>query len=106
VLHSSLLLRQKKKKVLLTLTSGRQHDPVSQTALLHPQLLAAHRPRQRRLPEDERRGADNAGVNFTNILLAAFAPKSFRQKITNPNCKHIKVAQKNYCMKKLLIKYW
>jgi len=26
------------------------------------------------------------GVNFTNILWAAFAPKSFRQNITNPNC--------------------
>ncbi len=32
-------------------------------------------------------------VNFTNILWAAFAPKSFWQKITNPNCKHIKVVQ-------------
>jgi len=35
-----------------------------------------------------------AGVNFTNILLAAFAPKAFCQKITNPNCKHTKAAQK------------
>ncbi len=34
------------------------------------------------------------GVNFTNILLAAFAPKSFRQKITNPNCKHLKGVQR------------
>jgi hypothetical protein len=34
------------------------------------------------------------GVNFTNILRAAFAPKSICQKITNPNCKHIKAAQK------------
>ncbi len=34
------------------------------------------------------------GVNFTNILWAAFAPKSFRQKIRNPNCKHIKAAQR------------
>jgi len=33
-------------------------------------------------------------VNFTNILLAVFAPKSFRQKITNPNCKHLKAAQR------------
>ncbi len=33
------------------------------------------------------------GVNFTNILWAAFAPKSFCQKITNPNCKHIKGVQ-------------
>ncbi len=32
------------------------------------------------------------GVNFTNILWAAFAPKSFHQKIRNPNCKHIKAA--------------
>ncbi len=30
------------------------------------------------------------GVNFTNILWAAFAPKSFCQKNTNPNCKHLK----------------
>ncbi len=34
------------------------------------------------------------GVNFTNILRAAFAPKSFCQKITNPNFKHIKAAKK------------
>ncbi len=36
------------------------------------------------------------GVNFTNILWAAFAPKSFRQKITNLNCKHIKAAPKTF----------
>ncbi len=41
------------------------------------------------------------GVNFTNILWAAFAPKSFGQKITNQNCKHIKAAQKNLHRKKL-----
>ncbi len=39
------------------------------------------------------------GVNFTNILWAAFAPKSFcakilLPKITNPNFKHIKAAQR------------
>jgi hypothetical protein len=34
------------------------------------------------------------GVNFTNVLGAAFAPKSFCQKITNPNFKHIKAAQR------------
>ncbi len=34
------------------------------------------------------------GVNFTNILGAAFAPKSFWQKITNPNCKHLKAVQR------------
>ena len=34
------------------------------------------------------------GVNFTNILWAAFAPKSFCQKIINPNFKHIKVTQR------------
>jgi hypothetical protein len=34
------------------------------------------------------------GVNFNNILWTAFAPKSCCQKITNPNCKHIKAAQK------------
>ncbi len=33
-------------------------------------------------------------VNFTNILWAAFVPKSFCQKITNPNFKHIKAAQR------------
>ncbi len=33
---------------------------------------------------------ENPLVNFTNILWAAFAPKSFCQKITNPNCKHVK----------------
>ena len=37
-----------------------------------------------------------AGVNFTNILWAAFAPKSFCQKFTNPNCKHIKAALKTF----------
>jgi hypothetical protein len=36
------------------------------------------------------------GVNFTDILGAAIAPKSFRQKITKPNCKHIKAAQKTF----------
>jgi len=30
----------------------------------------------------------------------------FAKKITNPNCKHIKAAQKNLGMKKLLVKYW
>jgi hypothetical protein len=39
------------------------------------------------------------GGNFTNILWAAFAPKSFHQKITNPNCKHIKAAQKTFVQK-------
>ncbi len=46
------------------------------------------------------------GVNVTNILWAAFAPKTSRQKITNPNCKHLKAAEKNFHMKKLLLKYW
>ncbi len=46
------------------------------------------------------------GVNFTNTLWAAFAPKSFPQKITNPNCEHIKAAQKTFALKKLLVKYW
>jgi hypothetical protein len=46
-------------------------------------------------------------VNFTNILWAAFAPKSFCQKITNPNCKHIKAAQKlsyEKAARKILVK--
>ncbi len=46
------------------------------------------------------------GVNVTNILWAPLAPKTSRQKITNPNCKHLKAAGKNFCMKKLLKKYW
>jgi len=47
------------------------------------------------------------GVNFTNILLAAFAQKPFCQEITNPNCKHIKGAQKTFVQKsdrKILVK--
>jgi len=42
------------------------------------------------------------GVNFT-----AFAPKSFHQKVTNPNCKHLKAAQKTLVHKaahKILVK--
>jgi len=39
------------------------------------------------------------GVNFTNILWAAFAPKYFCQKNTNPNCRHIKAAQKTFIPK-------
>ncbi len=42
------------------------------------------------------------GVNFTNILWAAFAPKSFHQKITNPNFKHIKGAQRTLVWKSCL----
>ncbi len=33
-------------------------------------------------------------------------PKSIHQKITNPNCKHLNAAQKNFYRKKLLVKYW
>ncbi len=47
------------------------------------------------------------GVNFTNIWWTAFAPKSICQKITKPNCKHIKAAQKLSCEKaahKILVK--
>jgi hypothetical protein len=39
-------------------------------------------------------GPQTPGVNFTNILRAAFAPNSFRQKITNPYCKHLKAVQR------------
>ncbi len=48
-----------------------------------------------------------SGFYFTNILWAAFVPKSFCQKITNPNCKHIKAAQKTFVRKaasKILVK--
>ncbi len=34
------------------------------------------------------------GVNFTNILWAAFAPKCFWQTITNPNFMHLKTVQR------------
>jgi len=44
-------------------------------------------------------------VNFTNILQAAFGPISLQQKITNPNCKHMKAAQNTF-VKKLLVKCW
>ncbi len=36
----------------------------------------------------------NFCVNFTSILWAAFVPKSFCQKITNPNCKHLRALQR------------
>ncbi len=42
------------------------------------------------LPTDFARKLEPAtipGVNFTNILQAAFAPIFFSQKITEPNCK-------------------
>jgi hypothetical protein len=34
------------------------------------------------------------GVNFTNVSRPSFAPKAFCHKITNPNCKLIKAAQR------------
>ncbi len=40
------------------------------------------------------RAVSKPGVHFTNILWAAFAPKSFWQTITNPNCKHLKTVQR------------
>jgi hypothetical protein len=43
--------------------------------------------------DNEEKFCDIAGVNFTNVLRAAFAPKAFCHKITNPNCEHIKAAQ-------------
>ena len=36
----------------------------------------------------------STGAHFTNILWAAFAPKSFCPKITKPNCKHLKAVQR------------
>jgi hypothetical protein len=45
-------------------------------------------------------GLRRAGVDFTNILCTAFAPKSFHQKIKNPNCKHIKPALKKLSYEK------
>jgi hypothetical protein len=31
--------------------------------------------------------------------MSSFVPKSFRQKITNQNCKHIEAAQKTFVQK-------
>jgi len=38
-------------------------------------------------------------VNFTNILLAAFAKTSYCQKITDPNSKHLKAAYNTFSQK-------
>ncbi len=46
------------------------------------------------------------GVNFTNILRAAFAPKSFCQKITNPNWKLIKAAQRTLVWLSILLIFY
>jgi hypothetical protein len=40
-----------------------------------------------------------AGVNFTNILKAAFAPISLRQESTNLKCKYDKATQKTFVQK-------
>ncbi len=45
------------------------------------------------------------GVNFTNILWAAFAAKSFCQKLPTQMYAQ-KSCVKNFCTKKLLVKYW
>ncbi len=45
-------------------------------------------------------------VNFTNILRAAFAPKSFCQKITNPNWKLIKAAQRTFVWLSMLLIFY
>ena len=45
-------------------------------------------------------------VNFTNILHAAFATISFRQKITNLNCQHIKAVQNTFVHKRFFVKCW
>jgi hypothetical protein len=42
---------------------------------------------------------------FHQHFMNSFCAKSFCQKITNPNCKQIKAAQKTFIQKKLLIKY-
>ncbi len=46
------------------------------------------------------------GVNFTNILWAALAPKSFCQKNYKPKLQAKTSCAKNFHMKKLLVKYW
>ena len=55
------------------------------------------------------------GIYFTNLLWAAFAPISLRQKHTNLKCKYRKAARKtfvwkscskDFCMKKLLVECW
>ena len=43
---------------------------------------------------------EGPGVNFTNNLQAAFAPISFQQKDTNPDCKNRKAAKNTFVQKK------
>jgi hypothetical protein len=43
-------------------------------------------------------------VNYTNILRSAFAPIFFPQKITNPNCKHLKALKYEKVVRKMLVK--
>ena len=45
-------------------------------------------------------------VDFTNILRAAFAPISLRQKNTNLSRKYRKAAQKTFVRKSCLVKCW
>jgi hypothetical protein len=49
------------------------------------------------------------GVNFTNILRAAFVPIFLRQKRTHLKCKHKKLCVKLFCTKKavgkMLVKF-
>jgi hypothetical protein len=39
------------------------------------------------------------GVNFTNIYEQLLPQNPYAKKITNPNCKHIKAAQKTFIQK-------
>ena len=48
---------------------------------------------------NHRQNLNKPMANFTNILRGAFAPISFCQKVTNPNCKRIKAAQNTFVQK-------
>jgi hypothetical protein len=43
---------------------------------------------------------ERAGVNFTNVLRAAFPPILLRQKSAKPNFKYKKTCTYNFCTKK------
>ncbi len=88
---------QKFKKVILQICQGRKLHWVITKLFLEKRhsgnVFKAKMPAKATRDSHYCAWLGHPGVNFTNILWAAFAPKSFCQKITNPNCKHIKGVQ-------------
>jgi len=52
-----------------------------------------------RRPRLHRGSSFHPAVNFINNLRADFTPNFFQQKITNPNCKHMKDAHNTFVQK-------